>query len=116
MTLDQSEKIELQEEEPAQAPQKRGLGKVIAAICFVLAAAIGYFVYMGITSRTASAAALVQETKADSALAVAVTHPKFNSADEEVVLPGNIQAFTDSPIYARTSGYLKKWYADIGTH
>jgi len=58
----------------------------------------------------------VKETKANSTLAVSVTHPKFNGGDEEVVLPGNIQAFTDSPIYARTNGYLKKWYADIGTH
>ena len=33
---------------------------------------------------------------------------------DEVVLPGNIQAFTDSPIYARASGYLKQWNADIG--
>jgi RND family efflux transporter MFP subunit len=116
MTLDQTDNIETPKVEPAKAPQQRGLGKTIAGICVVLVAAIAYFVYSGITSRTASAAALVQETKADATLPVAVTHPKFNAADEEVVLPGNIQAFTDSPIYARTNGYLKKWYADIGTH
>ena len=40
----------------------------------------------------------------------------MGSPQQEIVLPGNIQAFTDSPIYARTNGYLKKWYADIGTH
>ena len=39
----------------------------------------------------------------------------MGGAEEEVVLPGNTQAFTDSPIYARTNGYLKKWYVDIGT-
>ena len=37
-------------------------------------------------------------------------------AAAEIILPGNIQAFTDSPIYARTNGYLKKWYVDIGAH
>ena len=37
-------------------------------------------------------------------------------AAQEIVLPGNIQAFTDAPIYARTNGYLKNWYFDIGAH
>ena len=42
--------------------------------------------------------------------------PSKNGAlQNEVVLPGNIQAFIDAPIFARASGYLKKWYADIGT-
>jgi RND family efflux transporter MFP subunit len=45
---------------------------------------------------------------------VSVVHPKRGALKDEIVLPGNIQAFTISPIYARTSGYLKKWYVDIG--
>ena len=45
---------------------------------------------------------------------VAVAHPRMGALQDEVVLPGNIQAFIDSPIYARASGYLKRWYADIG--
>ena len=47
---------------------------------------------------------------------VAVIHPKPGALKNEVVLPGNIQAFTDSPIYARASGYLKQWNVDIGAH
>jgi RND family efflux transporter MFP subunit len=47
---------------------------------------------------------------------VSVVHPKRGALKDEIVLPGNIQAFTVSPIYARTSGYLKKWYVDIGGH
>jgi RND family efflux transporter MFP subunit len=43
-----------------------------------------------------------------------VIHPRPGAKQDEVVLPGNIQAFTDSPIYARASGYLKRWYVDIG--
>ena len=35
--------------------------------------------------------------------------------DQELVLPGTVQAFTDAPIYAQVSGYVKKWYVDIGT-
>jgi RND family efflux transporter MFP subunit len=45
---------------------------------------------------------------------VAVIHPTRAAPSEEVVLPGNIQAFIDAPIYARTNGYLKRWYFDIG--
>jgi RND family efflux transporter MFP subunit len=44
-----------------------------------------------------------------------VTYPTAGSTAQEIALPGNTQAFTDTPIYARTSGYLKKWYVDIGS-
>ena len=47
---------------------------------------------------------------------VTMVHPQTEAPAEEVVLPGNIQAFIDAPIYARTNGYLKKWYFDIGAH
>jgi multidrug efflux pump subunit AcrA (membrane-fusion protein) len=39
-----------------------------------------------------------------------------DSDDQAIALPGNTQAFTEAPIYARTSGYLKQWYFDIGAH
>jgi RND family efflux transporter MFP subunit len=54
--------------------------------------------------------------KLTSAEVVNVTHPTKGSNDQAIELPGNTQAFTDAPIYARTSGYLKKWYFDIGAH
>jgi RND family efflux transporter MFP subunit len=47
---------------------------------------------------------------------VTVIHPKGSAAAQEIELPGNTQAFTEAPIYARTSGYLKQWYLDIGAH
>jgi RND family efflux transporter MFP subunit len=78
-------------------------------------AAIGWFVYKGISSRVSAEKALVVETHDASILAVSVTHPKVTGAAQELVLPGNTQPLIDAPIYARTSGYLKKWYADIGT-
>ncbi|HVT95594.1 MAG TPA: efflux RND transporter periplasmic adaptor subunit [Bryobacteraceae bacterium] len=46
---------------------------------------------------------------------VNVTYPEASAPTQEIVLPGNMQAFTDSPIYARTSGYLTHWYFDIGS-
>jgi RND family efflux transporter MFP subunit len=47
---------------------------------------------------------------------VSVVQPKRTASAEEIILPGNIQPFISSPIYARTDGYLKKWYFDIGAH
>jgi len=47
---------------------------------------------------------------------VVVVRPKVSAAVEQLVLPANVQAFVEAPIYARTDGYLKKWYFDIGAH
>src|SRR5258707_7820004 len=48
--------------------------------------------------------------------AVSVVSPKQTAPTQEIILPGNVQPFITSPIYARTNGYLKKWYVDIGAH
>jgi len=82
----------------------------------VVAGTLGVFIYQGIGTRVSAESALVQETHATSAVDVAVTHPRLVAGAQEVVLPGNTQPLIDAPIYARTSGYLTKWYADIGTH
>jgi len=84
---------------------------------FVLAVAVllAVVINRGIDSRIKAASIVKQET-ADLAIpAVTVAHPKLGESKQELVLPGNLQAFINAPIYARTSGYLKKWYADIGT-
>jgi RND family efflux transporter MFP subunit len=114
MTVEQPQ----QEEIRPPAASKAGWGTAAAVIVMLLLLVGGgaVLVYYGIHSRTVSANTLAAETRVDAVMAVSVTHPKMGSADEEVVLPGNTQAFTGSPIYARTTGYLKKWYVDIGTH
>ncbi len=48
--------------------------------------------------------------------AVVVIQPKRSAPAQEIILPASVQAFADAPIYARTNGYLKKWYVDIGGH
>ncbi len=45
-----------------------------------------------------------------------MVHPTAEKPDEELVLPGTLQAYVESPIYARTNGYLLRWYKDIGSH
>lgn len=82
----------------------------------VLATVLGVAILLGIRSRTQAETALQNSTQENATPFVNVIHPKSGSADEEIKLPGNTQAFTDTPIYARTSGYLKKWYFDIGAH
>src|SRR5216684_39829 len=59
--------------------------------------------------------ALAKETEALAIPTVAVFHPATESGEEDLVLPGTMQAYVESPIYARTSGYLKKWHRDIGS-
>lgn len=85
-------------------------------LVIVLLALLGWGVYRGINTRINAAANVKQATIDMSVLTVSVVHPKQGALKNEIVLPGNIQAFTSSPIYARTSGYLKKWYFDIGAH
>ncbi len=58
--------------------------------------------------------ALAKDTEALSVPTVAVIHPLAEIRTEDLVLPGTLQAYVESPIYARTNGYLKKWYHDIG--
>jgi RND family efflux transporter MFP subunit len=70
--------------------------------------------WWGISSRARSMTSLVDETRELNTLSVAVTRPKAGSPDEEIVLPGTLQAFADAPIYARTTGYLKRRLVDMG--
>ena len=78
-------------------------------------AAIGWFIYKGISARVSADAAVDRETRRAAILTVSVVQPEISGASQELILPGNTQALIDAPIYARTSGYLKRWYADIGT-
>jgi RND family efflux transporter MFP subunit len=66
-------------------------------------------------SRASHESALAKETERSTVPTVAVIHPLAEKPDEDLVLPGSLQAYEESPIYARTSGYLLHWYKDIGS-
>jgi RND family efflux transporter MFP subunit len=83
-------------------------------IALVALALLGAAIDFGIRSRVASANTLAQATEQSAIPIVNVVHPKRGAPTSEIVLPGGAQAFVDAPIYARTNGYLKKWYFDIG--
>ncbi|HWE53767.1 MAG TPA: efflux RND transporter periplasmic adaptor subunit [Bryobacteraceae bacterium] len=99
---------------PAQ-PKRQSLGAGFYVLLLIAAAAIGWFVYKGIEGRVSAETALVKETHTESVLSVSVVSPKEAGGGQELVLPGNTLPLIDAPIYARTSGYLTKWFADIGT-
>jgi len=88
-----------------------GRGVLTVIVALVIVAAI---VAAGIIPRIRARAALRTETREMAIPLVMVLHPQKGAPQQEILLPGNMQAFIDSPIYARTDGYLKKWYVDIG--
>ena len=94
--------------------QKLGRGPIVAGI--LAAMLLGILIVVGIFTRVHAEAALARTARQDAVLSVAVTTPMQGATAQEITLPANTQAFIDTPIYARTSGYLRKWYADIGTH
>ncbi len=93
---------------------RRPLNKWLAmAFAFILVAAV--FI-SGVWSRVRARKTLNAETVQVALTAVSVVTPQQTAPAEEIVLPGNVQPFITSPIYARTSGYLRKWTVDIGAH
>ena len=96
--------------EKGRPSQRRWLMPAISGVV-VLAV-----VFFGIRSRLNAEASLRSVTAQMAVASVAVVHPKPAAPAQEVILPGNIQPYISSPVYARTDGYLKKWYFDIGAH
>jgi RND family efflux transporter MFP subunit len=72
--------------------------------------------FWGISSRARALAEVTHETREMAVPIVSVTTPQRGAPQETLDLPGTMQAFTESPIYARTTGYLKKWHVDLGAH
>jgi RND family efflux transporter MFP subunit len=93
-----------------EAAPKRWL---ILAVALIISAAL---LASGIWSRVKASRKLGVETSQVAVTAVSVVLPKQTAPAQEIILPGNVQPFISSPIYARTTGYLKNWNADIGAH
>jgi multidrug efflux system membrane fusion protein len=94
---------------PAAPPRTAVIIVVLVVVVLALSGAASMF------SRIRAGHALAKETEIDSVATVVVVHPTAEKPDEELVLPGSLQAYEESPIYARTSGYLLRWYKDIGS-
>jgi RND family efflux transporter MFP subunit len=92
------------------APPRKALTLVALALLVLLLAG-------GLTlwSHASHERALANETERETVPTVAVIYPQSEKPDEDLILPGSLQAYEESPIYARTSGYLVRWYKDIGS-
>ena len=95
---------------PAAPPRKAIIIVVLVIVVLGLSGAASMF------SRIRAGRALAKETEADSVATVVVVHPLAEKPEEELVLPGSLQAYEESPIFARTNGYLLHWTKDIGSH
>jgi len=104
--------------EPAQGTGRPPHGRGRLAFVGLAAAVVvlGVVIYTGIRARVTANATLTQATTQAAISTVNVVYPKADAPTEDIVLPGTTQAFTSAPIYARTNGYLKRWYFDIGAH
>jgi RND family efflux transporter MFP subunit len=80
----------------------------------VVVLVLGLVIYSGIHQRAHAEKTLGAVTEQAAVPTVSVIQPASGAASQEIVLPGNTQPFNDTPIYARTNGYLKRWYVDIG--
>jgi RND family efflux transporter MFP subunit len=82
----------------------------------IVAGIVGALFVWGVYSRVKARENLTISTQQLAVASVSIVHPKPAAPADEIILPGSIQPFISSPIYARTDGYLKKWYFDIGAH
>lgn len=102
----------LQGDNTAKPRSATGLLVVVSLAALLIA----YLIYSGINSRAKASTDLQHATAANALPSVSVIRPKIAAGVQEIQVPGNMQAFIDTPIWARSSGYLKRWNADIGAH
>jgi RND family efflux transporter MFP subunit len=114
--MDQPKKSNEVAAESSLAPSdaKRGARQLGRTAASLGVAALAVVVWSGISAHHASAK-LRESTQAAAVTTVATTQPVAQSQLGELILPGSVQANYEAPIYARTSGYLKRWLVDIGT-
>jgi len=105
----------LSEHDTVAAPEQKPIsgGFALAGVALVLLV-FALLAVWGLMSRHHANTVLAERTTELAAPSVIALNPKRGQPVDNFILPGNVTAFTDSPIYARTSGYLTKWYFDIG--
>lgn len=94
----------------SEKPKKPSYALVVVFAILLFAGAVVAFVI-----RLGERRALAKETEELAVPSVVVINPKLEPPQQELILPSTLQAYTESPIYARTNGYLKRWYHDIGS-
>ncbi|MGA3159505.1 MAG: efflux RND transporter periplasmic adaptor subunit [Steroidobacteraceae bacterium] len=102
--------------EPSSKPTRTGPPIPVGRYALVLGIVALVLALWGVIDRVLFRNALAREATEATAPSVITVKPTQGPATEELVLPGSVQAFIEAPIYARTSGYLRRWVTDIGAH
>jgi RND family efflux transporter MFP subunit len=92
----------------------RSFSKQAIAITAIVTACAALAIASGVHSRVKAETILRQSAQASAVPYVDVVNPKASADADEIALPGSTSPFNDTPIYARTSGYVQHWYVDIG--
>ncbi len=100
--------------ENALTPTDPALRRRIRRYALLLLAIAVTLAVWGEVSRVLAREALRKDSEAAATVTLATVHATHSDGGEELTLPGTVQAFMEAPIYARTSGYLRQWYTDIG--
>jgi len=118
MSNTETDLIQASQNNSGQRPpaERQPLSRSLFLKLGVAALLLAVVIYSGIHQRAMAASNLGAATERAAIAAVNVVEPKSGTALQELVLPGTTQAFIDTPIFARTNGYLKQWYFDIGAH
>lgn len=98
-----------------QRPPKVSRVSVLTPVVIVFVVTV-ILAIAGVVRRQHASTVLAKYTDTVASPTVSVEQPVLQQSAQEIVLPGNMQAFTLAPIYARTTGYVKAWYHDIGSH
>ena len=102
---------------PPAPVQPGGLSPFVWLAVFIVCLVVAWFIFAGIRARSSAEKKLTTTTNQAAIPAVRTTRAATTTgAGAEIILPATVAAYVDTPIYARTSGYLKKWYFDIGSH
>jgi RND family efflux transporter MFP subunit len=99
---------------PARPPKKTGRFRFLKVAAVVVVICAAGLAVLGIASRSAATKVLQAQSDANAQQIVTVVNPEKAPAKVTLQLPGETRAYTQAPIFAQTSGYVKKWYFDIG--
>jgi RND family efflux transporter MFP subunit len=108
-TVTTAEEREQRDAEHRRIRRKGYLVAAVLGLIFIVIAAVG------VSMRLSERHALAKETEEIAVPSVEVVHPAVEPPQSDLMLPSTLQAYIESPIYARTTGYLGRWYKDIGS-
>jgi len=89
-------------------------GRSVATVAIIAALFFGVVLVIGLAHQRALRVELAADARDHARMPVSVAHPQSGASQLSVRFPANIQAYTETPIYARTNGYIKRWHVDIG--